>query len=441
MIVIVHYFDSHASILNLEERMRQTMVHGGSAVTLTSLTAIFAFLSGVFIPLPGVQSFCANALVAFLWTFVLSITLFPALLVMDFRRVQQRRHFLFIWKILPEVPSQEPSSLTSKVAVAGPDVPIVHNLNVSLDGTADVQTCATTVNIAPIQNIKKSRVKKSGSKNQYRYHDALCRVILHPVGKVAVLSISLATSLAVVFVAMDHVEVGLAISDVIPDDSYVTRALDLSRNHWPATIAQWTVVAEEVDVSSTAVRDKLQIFFTWYENQTYALPPFGGAEKTWLDNYLQFMALRGIPSTDFNDHLNEFLHAFPQFTSHVKCTYRNDICTSISASRYKIGTLNPDNTQERFAIMIIIQKKIIALELENKVYITGEDLMFARVDNEIPRMTLEALISTVFTIFITLLLFTEPGISLVISTMVANIDLALYSTLAWWDIKLNGKKK
>ena len=100
MIVMVHCFDSYRECTDLTLRMRKTLTTAGSAITLTTMTSVLAFLTGIFSPLPGVQSFCANALVAFAWTFVLSITLFPSFVVLDQRRVEANRHAIFLYTLV-----------------------------------------------------------------------------------------------------------------------------------------------------------------------------------------------------------------------------------------------------------------------------------------------------------------------------------------------------
>ena len=74
-----------------ENRMGESMKAAGVAITTTSVTTVAAFLAGWGSPMPGVSSFCGCCGMAFIWDFFLNVTLFPALIVIDQRRIEQNR--------------------------------------------------------------------------------------------------------------------------------------------------------------------------------------------------------------------------------------------------------------------------------------------------------------------------------------------------------------
>jgi predicted RND superfamily exporter protein len=68
------------------ELIAETLSKAGVSILLTSFTSIVAFMVGAFTDIPAVVYFCRNAALSFTWCFVLNVTLFPSLLVIDERR-------------------------------------------------------------------------------------------------------------------------------------------------------------------------------------------------------------------------------------------------------------------------------------------------------------------------------------------------------------------
>jgi predicted RND superfamily exporter protein len=81
---------SKASDLSAK-RLAVTLREAGPSITLTSVTDCIAFAIGSTIDLPGISDFCKTAGIAIIATFVLQVTLFSALLVMDEHRAAKLR--------------------------------------------------------------------------------------------------------------------------------------------------------------------------------------------------------------------------------------------------------------------------------------------------------------------------------------------------------------
>lgn len=411
MIVIVHHFDQFSHVTNMEERMTMTMKEGGSAVTLTSMTAIFAFIGGLVLPLPGVVSFCANAMVAFAWTFFLSITFFPAMLVLDQRRIDKQHHFLFFWKKV------EAKTYPEKGGV----MPKKESMVRMTPGSSPKLQVVTTPAAAP---------------RNYYYEDKLCDVILSKLGKFCTLFITLGAIVAVTLV-VGGIKVGLTIRDVIPDDSFVHRALDVYAEQWPASTGGWSIIAQDMDYSKDSDREAMITFLNWFESQDYALPPFGGISGTWLSSYLLYLQATNASTAQFYDHMEPFLDAYPAYRRDVSCPTLS--CKEIKASRFHITVLDPSDSKERYKLNQAVKDHITDLPLiAGKVYMVGSTLGLSTTDNIIPSLTIETMLSSVATIALTLMLFTHVSIAVIIAIMVASIDVLLLSSLVWWNIKLNG---
>lgn len=76
----------------LHERIGLALGHAGSAICITSLTDVVAFIIGASTILPSLQSFCIYAAVGVLVTFLLQITFFVAFFTLDAKRIQHKRN-------------------------------------------------------------------------------------------------------------------------------------------------------------------------------------------------------------------------------------------------------------------------------------------------------------------------------------------------------------
>ncbi|KAK2582155.1 hypothetical protein KPH14_004514 [Odynerus spinipes] len=83
----------------LHERIGLALGHAGSAICITSLTDVVAFIIGASTILPSLQSFCIYAAVGVLVTFLLQITFFVAFFTLDAKRIEQKRNGIIPCKV------------------------------------------------------------------------------------------------------------------------------------------------------------------------------------------------------------------------------------------------------------------------------------------------------------------------------------------------------
>ncbi|XP_031837456.2 patched domain-containing protein 3 [Nomia melanderi] len=90
---------AHESSRNkpLKERIALMLGHAGSAITITSLTDVVAFIIGASTILPSLQSFCIYAAVGVFLTFLLQITFYVAFFTLDAQRIESKRNSIFPW--------------------------------------------------------------------------------------------------------------------------------------------------------------------------------------------------------------------------------------------------------------------------------------------------------------------------------------------------------
>ncbi|KAK4276452.1 hypothetical protein QN277_014600 [Acacia crassicarpa] len=91
MCILVHAVKRQQMELPLEGRISNALVEVGPSITLASLCEVLAFAVGTFIPMPACRVFSMFAALAVLLDFLLQVTAFVALIVLDFLRAEDRR--------------------------------------------------------------------------------------------------------------------------------------------------------------------------------------------------------------------------------------------------------------------------------------------------------------------------------------------------------------
>ncbi|XP_062027066.1 uncharacterized protein LOC133743216 [Rosa rugosa] len=91
MCILVHAVKRQPLTLPLEGRISNALVEVGPSITLASLSEVLAFAVGSFIPMPACRVFSMFAALAVLLDFLLQVTAFVALIVLDFRRTEDNR--------------------------------------------------------------------------------------------------------------------------------------------------------------------------------------------------------------------------------------------------------------------------------------------------------------------------------------------------------------
>ncbi|XP_057435160.1 uncharacterized protein LOC130727894 isoform X2 [Lotus japonicus] len=91
MCILVHAVKRQPLELPLEGRISNALVEVGPSITLASLSEVLAFAVGSFISMPACRVFSMFAALAVLLDFVLQVTAFVALIVLDSQRAEDKR--------------------------------------------------------------------------------------------------------------------------------------------------------------------------------------------------------------------------------------------------------------------------------------------------------------------------------------------------------------
>lgn len=112
-LIMASWKEIHAQTSNrnkpLEERIALMLGHAGSAIVITSLTDVVAFIIGASTILPSLQSFCIYAACGVLLTFFFQITFYVAFFCIDARRIENKRNSIIPWIVHEDFTQKFPS--------------------------------------------------------------------------------------------------------------------------------------------------------------------------------------------------------------------------------------------------------------------------------------------------------------------------------------------
>ncbi|KAL2936836.1 NPC intracellular cholesterol transporter 1-like protein 1b [Bienertia sinuspersici] len=137
MCILVHAAKRQPIEIPLEQRISNALVEVGPSITLASLSEVLAFAVGAFITMPACRVFSMFAALAVLLDFLLQLSAFVALIVLDFKRAEEYRIDCFpCIRISSEsveldrvgVFAQQGSSENSRIAYSVYEEAIVHTM-------------------------------------------------------------------------------------------------------------------------------------------------------------------------------------------------------------------------------------------------------------------------------------------------------------------------
>ena len=96
MFIIIHHLDHQPSSLQGPDRLGAALKQAGFSILMTTLTDMVAFVIGTVSTFPAVQIFCTFAFLSILFSFLMILTFWLAVVAFDMKRIQSNR-----WDCLP----------------------------------------------------------------------------------------------------------------------------------------------------------------------------------------------------------------------------------------------------------------------------------------------------------------------------------------------------
>ena len=284
---------------------------------MTSFTAVVAFLVGAFVDLPAVRSFCVCAGLAFAYNFVLNVTFFPAFLLLD----EHRCCF----------------GATCVCCVGRASVEKKKE-----DEDRDAKVDREEVVVAKKLNLASSV-----------FANYITPVLANPAAQIFVLVVTFGAAIGVLIYGLG-IDVGLSVTEVVPDDSYAVTFFDTLDEKFSSQIKIMALSAEGIDYSSSTQVANLQGLFTEIEALSTVVGRVGNYGGSWLLHYQAYLTVNSLdPYSDFGKQYISFLES--STCNGLPCnTYAMDVIgvieggelKSVSQARFFFEEISPTETSE-----------------------------------------------------------------------------------------------
>ncbi len=369
---------------SLEERFAKSLRESGPCITTTSLTTVTAFAIGTSAALPGVRFFCLFAASVFAFGWLFQVSFFYACVVLDERRMAKSRDCICGAVVLAERPA---------------------------DGDAKDA-------ITPFQ----------------RLLGCYADVLLHPpVALLAACCFGGLTALACALVS--DLTVGLPLTDVLPDDSYIRDAFDTATHVFRGRPTPITIVVLDEDFNDARARERFHHAVGGVGNLSFVM----AAAPDWMTAYEAWGGGGTVASGGlYLDQMARFLAAEPSWQDDVQCATAS--CTSLVTAKFVVfammarpGGSLMDELRLRDAIDALLRTPYPA----GNVVVASPPFQFAESDEG----TWVGVISTCCLACAGILgvccCMVSTSTALVITLSVAMIDIDLLLLAYAWQVRLN----
>jgi Niemann-Pick C1 protein len=399
--IVIEEYHRRSKNNGSKEVLRDTMKDAGLAVFLTSITSCLAFLAGAFVDLPAVRSFCISSGLAFFWNFALNMTMFPALLHLDERRCG--------------MPCASRADLTAQSSTAS-----------------------------------KSTESFSSNKDQDLtfaekiFENCVSPILTIPTVQIIVVVLGIGSAVGMLLYGMD-ISVGLAVTEVVPDDSFVVDYFDLVTEKFDNPVKLIELSVSNVDYTSSSDVGKLKALFTDIEAEPKVDSVVGGVFGHWYDHYTSYLLANGYDAyADFGKDYTAFL-ASNSCSGNECITYALDVVgdinldtgelTSVAAAKFSFMELSPNETGEMWKVYGELNELLEKHDVEGFYFL--EMFLFAENDAMMFSYLFKSLGVTLSAIGCLMYIFTDSLSTIYIVLSVCCIDCHLLGFARAWDTKLN----
>lgn len=272
-------------MLRREERMYATLLQVGDSMVLASLAESFAFSLGYLTAMPAVQAFAVYSAVAILADFLLQVTAFPAVLLLDSARQDARRADCFPCFTCPR---------------EQPEMVAECNTREGLMKNSDGKDCRSPLSTPPVPPPRSCTLQRWCRKHYLPF-------LFSPGVMLSVLILFGTFSFCCLAFGWHYASLGLDQSEAVPTDSYLQGYFEALAKDIRVGPPVYFVVGPQgalTDYSQTEVQNQVcgvsgcredslqtQILQAAYNPQRSYLAL--GA-SSWLDDYLSWLGQRGL---------------------------------------------------------------------------------------------------------------------------------------------------
>ncbi|XP_077012446.1 patched domain-containing protein 3 [Tamandua tetradactyla] len=396
MFIMISAWQKTSLMDNIRQRLSSVYSKVAVSITITSITNILAFYTGIMTSFRSVQYFCIYTGTTLLFCYFYNITCFGAFLALD----GKREVVCLRWLKKPETPDQKCSSLKKACCLPFSALP------------DELGTGTHPMNLF--------------------FRDYFGPFLTSTESKFFVVLIYILYIISSIYGCF-QVQEGLDLRNLASDDSYIIPYFNIDEqyfsNYGPRVMV---VVTENIKYWDKDIRQKLEQCISDFEYNDYVDK---NLTEFWLQTYVQYMEEKKQDLNDKNTFVNgipNFLNEFPNFIYDINISSSHGIVSS----RAFIQTLGVASAAHK-KIMLhqlrsIAEKCEIPLMVYNQAFIYF-DQYAAILENTVRNVIVASLAMFV----VSLLLIPHPLCSLWVTFAIASVIVGVTGFMAFWNVDLD----
>ncbi|KAB0348012.1 hypothetical protein FD754_012869 [Muntiacus muntjak] len=396
MFIMISAWQKTSLMDNISERMSDVYSKVAVSITITTVTNVLAFYTGIMTSFRSVQYFCIYTGTTLLFCYFYNITCFGAFMALD----GKREVACLRWLKKPETPDQKCSSLK--------------------------KSCCLPCN--SLQDEYKADIHPM---NLF-FRDCFGPFLISTKSKIFVVLLYVSYIIASVYGCF-HVQEGLDLRTLASDDSYITPYFNVEEDHFstygPSVMV---IVTEALDYWDKNARQKLETCLADFENSEYVDK---NLTEFWLREYVKYMENLHQDINDktvFLSNIPTFLMEFPLFAYDINITSSQEII----CSRAFVQTMGISSSTNKKLMLLqfrnMAEKCEVPLMVYNPAFIYF-DQYSAIVENTVRNVV----VASAAMFIVSLLLIPHPLCSLWVTFAIASVIVGVTGFMAFWNVNLD----
>ncbi|XP_006753959.1 PREDICTED: patched domain-containing protein 3 [Myotis davidii] len=396
MFIMISGWQKTKLVNSIRHRLSRTYLKVAVSITITTVTNILAFYTGIMTSFRSIQYFCIYTGTTLFFCYLYTITCFGAVMALD----GKREIACLRWLKKPDMADKKCSSLKRCCCLPFDSLPDeleadIHPMNLFFRNYFGPFLTRTKIKIF-----------------------------------VVLLYISyLISSIYGCF----QVQEGLDLRNLASDDSYITPYFDVEEEHFPRYGPKvMVIVTETLDYWDKDARQKLEKCLADFEKNGYvdeALTEF------WLREYVQYMKDKKQDINDkntFMKSISSFLVDFPHFKYDVNISSSHEIISS----RAFIQSMHISTSTNKKKMLIQFRDLAKNCEIPLMVY-NAAFIYFDQYTAIIENTIRNVIVASAAMFVVSLLLIPHPLCSLWVTFAIGSVIVGVTGFMAFWKVNLD----
>ncbi|XP_008141904.2 patched domain-containing protein 3 [Eptesicus fuscus] len=396
MFVMISGWQKTKLMNSIKHRMSRTYSKVAVSITITTVTNILAFYTGIMTSFRSIQYFCIYTGTTLFFCYLYNITCFGAVMALD----GKREVACLRWLKKPDAANEKCSSLKRCCCLP-------------FDSLPDEQEA----DIHPMNLFFRDYFGPFLTNNKTKFFVVLLYLLY------------LISSIWGCF----KVQEGLDLRNLASDDSYITPYFDVEEDYFPRYGPKvMVIVTETFDYWDKDARQKLEQCLADFENNGYV-------EKTltefWLREYVKYMKDKKQDINNKNTFMNSISNFFVDFP-HFKYDVNISSSHEIISSRAFIQTMDISTSTRKKKMLIQFRNLAKNCEIPLMVY-NPAFIYFDQYTAIIENTVRNVIVASAAMFVVSLLLIPHPLCSLWVTFAIGSVIVGVTGFMAFWHVNLD----